>query len=192
MSNAPSHEEVVQSLIREANHQLVDKINEAHISCQGWAAKLAESALNSINMARETGLYLSELQEQTSTGKWTELFSGRKAGPSPQIHFSHDTAQRYIKLAKALPEPIKTLPEGIRHLTDMLRATGAIPESSGHGEQTSHAERSPFQALVKFAGEMQGCLSCWRKDKPVDEWSDELKSQVKRQLEPLVNFYQSL
>lgn len=192
MTEAPTHEEVVQSLIHEASDKLVEKINQAHVQCQGWAAKLAASALGSINAARETGLYLLELQNQIPRGNWTELFTGRKAGPSPQIHFSHDTARQYIKLANAMPEPIKNLPDGVRYLTDMLRVTGVLPEIEGHGEQTSHEPRSPFQELTKFASELQGCLSLWSKAKPVEEWTPDLKSQVKRQLEPLVKFYQQL
>lgn len=190
-NQAPTHEEVVQSLIRQANIELVDKINKSHSECYEWADKLKDAALGSINKARETGLYLIELQEQTPHGKWGSLFRCKGDTEAP-IHFNDVTASRWIRLAKALPEPIESLPDGIRHLTDMLKAVHALPESQGHGEQTKHEGRSPFQSLTKFTSEIQGCLSQWRKDKPIDEWSPELKDQVKSQLEPLVKFYQSL
>jgi hypothetical protein len=56
-------------------------------------------------------------------------------------------------------------------------------------EKPSH---SPYQSLVGLAAKMQGCLSLWRKEKPVAEWPPELRSGVKSQLEPIIRFYQSL
>jgi hypothetical protein len=68
----------------------------------------------------------------------------------------------------------------------------SLPKPSGYGKQTRHEERSPFQSLIKFAGEMQACLTGWRREKPVSDWSPELRDQVKSQLEPIVRFYQTL
>jgi hypothetical protein len=191
MTDAPTHEEVVQSVMRQASQELITKINASHEECQSWANKLVEDAIHSINAARATGLYLIELQDQTPHGQWGRLFRS-DSNPTAQIRFNDVTASRWMRLANAMPEAIKTLPEGVRHLTDMLKATGALPESQGHGEQTRHEEKSPFQSLVKFAGEMQGCLSQWRKQKPVTDWEPQLKDQVKSQLKPLVDFYQTL
>lgn len=191
-AEAPTHEEVVHFQIQEAKNELVAKVNACHENCRSLTQRLADIAVESINEARKTGLLLLELQEQTPEGQWMGLFSGSKGGNAPQIAFSWDTGRLYIKLANAMPEPIKTLPEGVRHLKDMLIACHALPASEGHGEQTRHEERSPFQALVKLAGEMQGCVSLWRKAAPTEDWSPELKMQVKSQLEPLVKFYQTL
>lgn len=166
---------------------LIGRINEAHGKCQQWAKSLSEAAIHSINAARETGIYLLELQEQTPHGKWLPLFGNR--GSSVAVFaFSDDTARLYIKLANAMPDPIKTLPEGVRHLKDMLIAVEALGAPTGHGDQTRHEPRSPFQSLVKFAGEMQACLSTWRKDKPVAEWDLHLLEQVDSQIEPVVKF----
>lgn len=193
MTESPSHEEVVQGLIREANTKLIEKINASHGQIESCIQGLIEAIVLSINKARETGLYLIELQDQTAHGKWLSLFR-TKANPQGPISFNDVTASRWIRLARALPNPVtkQTLPEGVRHVTDMLRVVHALPEPQGHGDQTAHEARSPFQALVKFAGEIQGCLAMWRKAKPIDQWDDDLKSQVKSQLEPLVKFYKSL
>ena len=193
MTDAPSHEEVVQSLIRDANTKLVEKINQSHAQAEIFASETVDSIIRSINKAREAGLYLIELQEQTPHGAWAPLFRCKQY-PAAPILFNDVTASRWMRLAKALPDALTrgTLPDGVRHLTDMLRIVHALPESSGHGEQTRHEERSPFQSLTKFTGELQACLSDWRRNKPVSEWEPHLRDQVKSQLEPLVQFYQSL
>lgn len=191
-AEAPTHEEVVQSLIRNANIELIEKINQSHLRCVDLTKRLCEVALESINAARETGLYLNELQSQLPHGKYGKLFTDSKSGDAPVIHFTSWTAWKYGRIANSYPEPITQLADGIRNMKELCYASGILQEPTGHGEQTRHEERSPFQSLTKFASEIQACLTGWRKQKPVEDWEPDLRLKVKSQLEPVVKFYQSL
>jgi hypothetical protein len=62
----------------------------------------------------------------------------------------------------------------------------------GKPHRREKQSRTPYQSLIGLAAKMQGCLSRWRKEKPVTEWSPNLRSGVKSQLEPIVRFYQTL
>lgn len=164
---------------------LADSINNTHRECMGCDGELKEILLLKINKARECGIFLMEAKDKAGHGKWEDWVK-------VNISFDVRMAQFYMKFAKANPKPVTHLEDGIASVKDAMIASGTIAPPQGHKSQLRHSNPNPFQSFVSLTSDIQGAFRKWQEQAPIDEWSDELKSQVKGQLEPLVKIYEQL
>lgn len=169
----------------ELSTTLADSINNTHRECMACDEEFTEILLRKCNKARECGIFLIEAKEKAGHGNWEKWVEER-------LSFSDVTAWRYMKYAKANPNPVKDLAEGILSLKDAMIASGALDAPQGHASQSKRTPSNPFQSLVSLTTDMQGTFKKWEEQAPIDEWPEELRHQVKDQLEPLVKIYEKL
>lgn len=174
------------------------KINECHAEFIALGKRNAEGVVEQINKAREIGNYLKAEQERlrelrrggASIPPWKKCFT-EKGATGCTFQFSYSTAVNYIRLADLLPEPIQSLPEGARVLTDIFRMSSALPAPERQEAQQAH-DPGFFGRSVKQVNGFLALLGKWRESEPVDSWSDRQKEDMKMQLKPVVEFYQAL
>ncbi len=107
------------------------------------------------------------------------------------VGISSETGLRYLKLAKAFPEPITALPEAVYSLTDLLRSIGALPELKGHGEQQQH-DFNAFASITRSAGKLKDVFSKALRLSRSSHGTAIANAQLRDQLEPLVKIYSEL
>jgi len=181
--------------MNELAQTLIQQIRDTHREVVAAGAELREALIKKVNAARATGFYLRELREhmkrqraffgddRTKAVQWTEMFRVGDGEEEFVFDFSVQTARTYIRLADAMPDPVKELPEALRCLKDVLIATGAL-SAQGHGSQ-SRREGNFFSLLVQHAGRFD---SLWAKhdgERFVREMTPDAREQVVTQLMPL-------
>lgn len=174
------------------------KINECHSEFVALGRRNAESIVAQINKAREIGLLLKAEQERlrelrkdgASIPPWKKCFAENGATDCPFL-FSHSTAKNYMRVSDLLADPIETLPEGVRVLTDIFRMSDALPAPEREEGQTAH-DPGFFGRSVKQVNGFLALLGKWKESEPVDNWSPQQREDMKAQLQPVMEFYQSL
>ncbi|HWL53855.1 MAG TPA: hypothetical protein VNQ90_15555 [Chthoniobacteraceae bacterium] len=170
----------------------VDRIN----ACYGEFLKLgkrnASGLIEQINKARETGILLQGAKAKCRHGEWKLRFKTYKGKgrTNSTFEFDYSTACNFMRVAKALPEPIIRLPEGIRVLTDIYRGMGALPdpeERAGSRPRLEYVSRAS-----KRVNELVVIISKWRETKPLEQWTAQERETIKDQIKPIAELYREL
>jgi hypothetical protein len=179
---------------KELEKSLIEEINKRHTSAVKLTEGLSAHILDTVNELRQCGLLLIEFKEKTKHGEWQSLFATAKGKSCTDstFGFDHSTATRYMKLARAHPEEITDLPQGIASVRDAMIAVGALPAPSGHKSQEAHLEPNVFQVLMRYTAQLQGLVPEDHSEDTVRAWAPEEKAQLKSQLEPIVRLYNVL
>ena len=161
---------------------LATTINEMHSECMTVDNQLTLIVLQKINLVRECGVMLIEAKAQATHGQWLPWIK-------ENLTMSEDTAQLYMRFAKANPEPVRYLADGIKTVKDAMVACGTLSPAVGHGQQTASTkttlDRWTAQAMSLrelFRGEVE-------KVGELSTWSVEKVDAMKAVLEPLHNIY---
>lgn len=179
----------------EITTSLIEEINKRHAIALRMGSQMRDVVLGGVNAVREAGVYLLELKEQTRRGEWQPLFSGtkgKKGVTSYAFPFSVETAQIYMRLANKHPDPILTLPDAVTCIKDFMVSSGVLALPDGHGDQTKHHPPSPITLIGGFIAKLQGAVTRWTSEAPIQSWTPDQKARVRGQLEPVVRLYQEL
>ena len=166
----------------ELSTTLVIAINDAHALSQGSDQIIRDAIIEKCNRVRACGLLLMEAKASIGHGNFSNWIRDN-------LTFSCETAQLYMRYARANPQPIAELQDGILCLRDALVASGAL-SSSGHESQN----RSTLTWLdhftsvaMKLTGFINGQIE--KSGGDVAAWPDEQRQAAKRQLQPIVDLY---
>jgi hypothetical protein len=178
----------------ELAESLAVEINKRHESVLKLTHGLSAHILAAVNELRECGLLLLEYKEKAKHGEWQNLFKTAKGKSNSEVTFNFDynTGHRYMKLARAHPQEIKDLPEGISSIRDAMIAAGALPAPSGHKTQQAHEEPNIFQTLMRYTSQLQGLVPEGHSAEAIAAWTPDERAQLKTQLEPIVRLYESI
>lgn len=182
----------------EIVNEAAEHINECHAEFIRLGHRNAKGIVEQINKAREIGEYLKaeqgrmkELRKNgVSIPPWKQHFA-EKGETDFTFQFTYKTATNYIRVSDLLEEPITSLPDGVRVLTDIFRMSNELPEPEGHGQQTAHAPEYLGRAVKQITGFLSA-FAKWRETEPLEKWSDEQKAEVANQLRPVVELYRKL
>lgn len=179
--------------MNELSTSLVSQINSAHEATFIAVEGMREKLISAVNSARECGIFLVKLKEETRHGEWEALFrtAQGKENTKPVLFFDSETARIYMRLSKALPNQVTELADGIRTLTDVLLATGAL--APRHREEKQLA--SGLGVVGQFAAAFGRAWQIIGKAKdalPVESWPKQRRDALKEQLRPAHELYQQL
>ena len=166
---------------------LFSKINECHDEFIALGRRNVKGLIDQINKARELGLLLNEAK--TTARNFTHLFNDRGEESQTRFTFSYQCGLNYIKVARLLAEPITTLPEGVRVLTDVFRMSNALPAPDGHGEQQSH-DPGYLGKVVGYTAKTMALVAKWKGD--VNKWNPDVRAALKAEIQPMVALYETL
>lgn len=185
----------------QIEESIVSKINECHQEFLAIGQRNVEGIVEQINKAREIGIYLQGFKEELKKTRdengnrilWEKQFSSTRGKSETNFTFGFDyrTGHNYIRVAKILPEPITSLPEGVRVLSDVFRMSNALPEPEGRGAETAH-EPEFFSKTVKHLSGFLATVSKWREGEPLEKWSAKRREDLRDQIRPVVEFYEAL
>lgn len=164
----------------ELTTSLASQINRAHIACCEADGPVREALIAKANAARECGLYLIEAKEQVGHGKWMEWANSN-------LGFSLEIAHRYMRFARAYPQPIESLPEGVGSVKAALIASGALEAPSRDGQQTRHE--------LGFNATLTSLMMGFRRNvlaRPLEQWAEEEKQTAIQELKPFAEWYEQL
>jgi|GEM_PF-4425266 len=166
----------------------VVRINELHTQFVAIGRRNTEQVIAQINIAREIGLLLIGEKERLRGG-WKESFAEKGANVCP-FRFSYGTAKNYMRVAKLCPDKVTSLPEGVRVLSDIFRMSGALPDPAGRNEGQRRGD--PVDMVFQTAGRFLERFERVRGTRPVSEWPEGQKEELRAKLEPLVAVYREL
>jgi hypothetical protein len=167
----------------ELSASLIEQINTAHREVCASANSARDALIAQVNKARQAGIYLDALREQTPHGQWEQMFSS-KSRTGSVFAFSVDTALLYIKISERIKQPITELAEGMRSLKDVMVAVGALNAPAGHGDQKPGA-LTPLSFLITETGRMR---SQWGKlggDDYLKSLSPKGREDIANQIQPM-------
>ncbi len=170
----------------------IERINVCHAEFAELGQRNSTGLVEQINKARETGILLQDEKAKCPHGSWKTKFRSfrGKVQTSFDFDFDYETGRNFVSVAKALPEPITTLPEGVRVLTDIYRGMNALPDPK---EQEGRRPRLEFlDRASKQVGVALEVIGKWRAKTPVEQWTDRQREAVREQLQPLVELYNEL
>lgn len=186
------HESSKNEMILASQAATIERINACHKEFVELGQRNATGLVEQINKAREIGLLLIDEKAKCRHGEWQIKFQSAKGKSKTDFTFEFDymTGHNHIKVAKALPEPITSLPEGVRVLTDIYRGMGALPDPE---EQEGRRPRLEFlDRATKQVGVAMEVIGKWKAKTPVGQWTDRQREAVREQLQPLVELYNEL
>ncbi len=169
----------------ELSLSLAQSINAAHHECQTADEPIRNAILVKCNRVRQCGILLQEAKASIGHGNFGNWIAEK-------LTFSPETAQLYMRYARANPQPITELADGIAHLRDALVVSGAL-SCSGHNSQ-NRSSLTILDHLTTHAMKLMGLINgiIEKSGGPVEEWSDEQKEVTRKQLEPIVQIYNRL
>lgn len=173
--------------------ELIAEANRSHEEFIASGRSLGTSIIASANAARRTGLFLLTLKERTKQGDWLNLFASAKgvAKLAPVLTFEYTTGNRYMAIARALPDEITEVPDAIRSLKDLMVAIGAQPESS-RCEQINRGDMGPYNKAERELGQFFAIINKQDEIEPVENWPADRREYWKGKLEPAVKLHQRL
>ena len=173
---------VSKSSISELSQTLATTINTLHSECLNIDDKLEMIVLQKINKVRECGVMLSEAKAQVAHGQWIGWIK-------VNLTMSEDTAQLYMRFARANAEPVRYLADGIKTVKDAMVACGSLVPASGHGQQTASTKTT----LDKWVAQSMSLRELYRaeveKVGELSTWSVEKVDAMKSALQPLHDIY---
>lgn len=171
---------------------VIDHIHTCYSQFIELGQRNSEGLVAQINKAREIGVLLIAEKAKCKRGEWQPKFSTAKGKSNTNVTFRFDyiTGRRFIKVAEAFHEPISSLPEGVRVLTDVYRGAGILPDPE---EQEGRRPRLEFlDRASKQIGVALEAIGKWRAKTPVEQWTDRQREAMREQLQPLVELYGEL
>lgn len=176
---------VTKSSISELSQTLATTINTLHSECLNIDDKLEMIVLQKINKVRECGVMLTEAKAQVAHGQWIGWIK-------VNLTMSEDTAQLYMRFARANAEPVRYLADGIKTVKDAMVACGSLVPASGHGQQTASTKTT----LDKWTAQAMSLREIYRgeveKVGDLSTWSVEKVDAMKSALQPLHDIYMEL
>jgi hypothetical protein len=173
---------VSKSSISELSQTLATTINTLHSECLNIDDKLEVIVLQKINKVRECGVMLSEAKAQVAHGQWIGWIK-------VNLTMSEDTAQLYMRFARANAEPVRYLADGIKTVKDAMVACGSLVPASGHGQQVA----STRTTLDRWVAQSMSLRELYRaeveKVGELSTWSVEKVDAMKAALQPLHDIY---
>ncbi len=169
----------------ELSLSLAQSINAAHLECQNADEPIRNAIILKCNRVRACGILLQEAKAAVGHGNFGNWIAEK-------LTFSPETAQLYMRYARANPQPIEDLGEGISHLRDALVASGAL-SSSGHSSQ-NRSSLTILDHLTSHAMKLMGLINgiIEKSGDAVEDWPTEQKELARKQLEPIVGIYNRL
>jgi len=110
---------IIKPTASELSLTLATTINEMHSECMTVDNQLTMIVLQKINLVRECGIMLIEAKAQATHGQWLPWIKDN-------LTMSEDTAQLYMRFAKANAEPVRYLADGIKTVKDAMVAVGLM------------------------------------------------------------------
>lgn len=176
---------VSKSSTSELSQMLATTINTLHSECMNIDDKLELIVLQKINKVRECGVMLTEAKAQVAHGQWIGWIK-------VNLTMSEDTAQLYMRFARANAEPVRYLADGIKTVKDAMVACGSLVPASGHGPQTA----STRTMLDKWTAQAMSLRELYRaeveKVGDVTTWSDQQIDAMRDAIEPIAAIYDAL
>lgn len=173
---------IIKSTPSELSTTLARTINGIHSECMTIDNQLEMIVLQKINLVRECGIMLIEAKAQASHGQWLPWIKDN-------LTMSEDTAQLYMRFAKANPEPVRYLADGIKTVKDAMVACGTLSPAVGHGQQTASTKTT----LDRWTAQAMSIRELWRgeveKVGELSTWSVEKVDAMKAALQPLHDIY---
>jgi len=162
---------------REAQIEVINRINSLHDeSCDDSA--LNEALVRKVNKCRDCGVELIALSKKMRGG-FKAAFSQK--GNQLPFRFSYETAKIYMRIAKANPNPISSLPDAVRCLKDAWIASGGLPAPQGHGHQALHT----FDFIGGINKKIFSLRTLWGnevKKIPLEQWDEDRKEAAREEL----------
>lgn len=154
-----------------------------------WQKKCDTAATDQIqltNEARQIGLLVQEwFGGQISFGFYQE----NKAKLPKEITF--EMLKTFSSIANKLPQPASKLDDARRVWQMEFQAAGLLQIPERQPQSASGTTR--FMHLVNRIGALRAVIHEWLRDEPLESWDDDLRSNVKEQMKPLVeDFYAKL
>ena len=170
---------------KEVGLALADQINETYSTYTSLTGDVLNLALQIENGRIKLGTLLIEAKAVVGHGNFTRWI---------QEHckdISERSARNYMAFSKANKgQPLKSLDE-LREYQKLLIRLGLKEPTEGHGIQQLH-HFNAFAAFTKAIQKTSQTISEIFEKKPLPEWSDDDKAQLKAQLEPLNDLYYEL
>jgi len=161
-------------------------INSAHADCMLLDVGIRDAIIAKVNKARTCGILLIEAKASVGHGRWEEFIREK-------LVFSSETAGIYMRFARANPQPITELPDGIGCLKDALIASGALAAPQGHTSQNRSAltwlDHFTSDAM-RLIGRVNGQIE--KSGGDIEAWPEEQRNAAKSQLQPIVDVYNRL
>lgn len=180
---------------QERIDELVAEIRELHTDILNLNSSAEELVCNKANAMRAAGQMLAELKEHTKHGGFVKLFkSGHgKANVDPVLHFDYSTARNYMRFAKHWSERPLVIEDvkGKKTLTEVQVASGSLTPKTKSGEKL-HTIPTVTEIFINFQMDWNEALNAARKIQDDREWDRDTCEKVKRQLQPIVDFFNSL
>ena len=173
---------VIKSTTSELSLSFADTINSLHSECMIMDNQLEYIVLQKINKVRECGVMLIEAKSQVAHGQWLGWIK-------VNLTMSEDTAQLYMRFARANAEPVRYLADGIKTVKDAMVACGSLVPASGHGQQTASTKTT----LDRWTAQSMSLREIYRgeveKVGDLSTWSVEKVDAMKAALQPLYDIY---
>jgi len=176
---------VIKPTASELSLTLATTINEMHSECMTVDNQLTMIVLQKINLVRECGVMLIEAKAQATHGQWLPWIK-------ENLTMSEDTAQLYMRFAKANAEPVRHLADGIKTVKDAMVACGSLVPASGHGQQTASTKTT----LDRWTAQAMSLRELYRgeveKVGDVTTWSEKQIHAMREAIEPIAMIYEAL
>lgn len=167
---------------------LTNAINAAHSECVNLDDHIRDLLLAKVNKARQCGLLLMEFKEHCGHGSFAKRFSDERT-----FAFTLRCAQNYMAFARANPDEITNLADGIGSLYDAMIASGAIAPPLGHASQS----RSSLSWIDRFGSAVMRAFGYFngqieKLETSVETLPPDDKRALKDRLQPLVDIHAKL
>lgn len=160
---------------QELTQSFITTIAEKVAAFDASGARTASAIIGHVNAAREIGLLLNEW----SQGQFTLTFHNAQ---SSQLNIPFDKLRSFVRIASRLPEPATTLDEAKAVIQLDFQTAGLITMPESTAPKASNI--TPFVMFTNRIGQLREVIT---KLADVED-----KEAVKRQLEPIVEYYQTL
>ncbi len=175
-----------ESLEVQAAEKTAKEIGELVVAFQKKCATVADEQIEITNDARRIGLMV---QEWTGTDQITfGFFQAHKAALPKKVTF--EMLKTFSSIATRLTDAVSTLDDVRRVWQPTFQTAGLlqIPER----QPQSVSQTTPFIDLVNRIGAVRLALAQWTRDEPLEDWEQDRRANVKEQMKPLVEFYETL
>lgn len=171
-------------LQQESIDTLAKEINDTYAECCQIAQQTQAVWLYMENSRIKIGELLRTAKDQVGHGKFTKWIEDN-------CSFSMDTAQRCMNIAKDMKgQRIESLAD-LKEYHKVLVRLGLKEPNEGHGPQVLH-DFNAFAVFTKTILDTRKKIAEIFEKEPLDEWEDDAKEQLKDQLQPIVELYETL
>lgn len=164
---------------------LAQQINEGYRNYTQLTESVVSLAITIENARIRLGTILTEAKEVIGHGKFAQFVEQN----CPDI--SQRSARRFMQYAKAAGfKEIATL-DNLKLYHKLLVDLGLKEAPEGHGPQQLH-DFNAFSTFTKVIGNARKTITEVFERKPLNQWTQDDKEQLKEQLQPIVDTYYQL